>query len=154
MDIQEVAKRDGKARRTMSVNESTYYIDSAYVIDIYDSNKITNTGLLTIADLHQKKHLATKSTEFLFRWDEKANTLDIDPCNALSNEKAEFNKGTSSYSGHHPKKLPSSTREYEVKIIWGGKQLYHGKIGFSLAREVAFSTGITVKPSVSYKAKT
>jgi len=153
MDIQEVAKRDGKARRTMNVNESTYYIDSDYVIDMYDNNKITNTGLLTIANLHKNKHLTTKSTEFLFRWDGKTNTLDIDPCNALPNERAKFKKGTRNYSGHHPKKLPSGGWEYECKIIWGGKQLYHGKIGFNLAREVAASTGIAVKPSASYEAK-
>lgn len=151
MDSKEVAERDGKARRTIDVNESTFHIDSNYVIDTYDNNEITKTGLLIIAKLHPKEQLPTKSTEFLFRWDGKANTLDIDPRNATAKERAKFTSGTSGYSGHHPKKLTSATREYEVELIWEGKRLYHGKIGFSLARVVVSSTSLGINVSVSHK---
>jgi hypothetical protein len=151
MDIQEVAKHDGKARRTINVSESTFYIDYNYVIDTYDNNEITKTGLLVVANLHSKNRLTKKSIEFLFRWDGKANTLDIDPCHATSKERSKFISGTNGYSGHHPKKLTSATREYEVELIWEGKRLYHGKIGFGLARVVVSSTSLVINLSVSHK---
>ena len=144
MDKNEVAKLDGKARSVFNVSECHTFIDSQY--DIVLGESIGKTGPLVVAILKAKN--ATPEVDFVLRWDEKANYLDVEPpVNATRAQKQKFRNGTDGYSGHHPEKIGSGPHVFKVDIIWNCKGLYRGEIGFSLARAV--ESKISIGPSVS-----
>ena len=144
MDKNEVAKLDGKARSVFNVSECHTFIDSQY--DIVLGESIGKTGPLVVAILKAKN--ATPEVDFVLRWDEKANYLDVEPpVNATRAQKQKFRNGTDGYSGHHPEKIGSSLRVFKVDITWNYKGLYHGEIGYNLAREVESKTSIGLSVS-------
>jgi len=139
-----VAERDGKARSAFNVSECHTFIDSQY--DIVLGKPIGNTGPLVVAILKAKN--ATPEADFVLRWDEKANRLDVEPpVNASRRQKQMFRNGTNGYSGHQPEKIGSGPRVFKVDIIWNCKGLYHGEIGYNLAREVELKTSIGLSAS-------
>lgn len=139
MDKNKVAERDGKARSAFNVSECHTFIDSQY--DIVLGKPIGETGPLVVAKLEAKD--APPKAAFILRWDEKANCLDVEPpANATRKQKQLFRNGTNGYSGHHPEKIGSGPRVFEVDIVWNCKGLYHGEIGFSLGREVEAKVSI------------
>jgi hypothetical protein len=151
MDINEVAKRDGKARSAPNISERHTFIHPEYDI-ILDGGQIGPTGLLVIARLKPKNATIRTLPEFVLRWDEKDNHLDLDPVDVSKAEKSQFKKGTSNYYGHHAEKLRSGPRVFEVNIVWHGQPIYHGEIIFNLAREVEarVALGLSALASVSF----
>ena len=135
MDRNEVAKRDGKARRAFNVSEQQTYIHTEYDMILY-GEQIELTGRLIIARLRPRNARQGYFPEFVLRWDEKANSLDVDSVNTPEAETIAFKQGTDKYYGHHTKKAGSESRVFEVNTGWHGCQVYHGEIRFSLAREV------------------
>jgi len=152
MDTNKVAKRDGKARSTFNVTEQHTYIHPEYDI-VLDNGQIGATGLLVIARLKPRDGTAQTLPEFMLRWDEKDNRLDVDPVNVSEVEDSEFKKGTNDSYGHHPKKVSSSPRIFEVDVLWHGQQVYHGKIGFNLARKVSATVAVGLRVAASMSSK-
>jgi hypothetical protein len=150
MDKDKVAKRDGKARSAFNVSEQHTFIHSEYDI-VLDGKQIEPTGLFVIARLKLRNAKIGTLPEFILRWDEKDNRLDVDPVNVTKDEVIQFKKGTSNYYGHHPVKLRSDPRVFEVNIRWDGRPVYHGEIRFSLAREAEITAGVGLSTSVSVR---
>jgi len=147
MDKNKVAERDGKARSAFNVSECHTFIDSQY--DIVLGKPIGNTGPLVVSILKAKN--ATPEADFMLRWDEKANRLDVEPpVNASKRQKRMFRNGTNGYSGHQPERIGSDPRVFKVDIIWNCMELYHGEIGFNLAREVESKTSIGLSVSAHH----
>ena len=148
MDTNEVAKRDGKARRAFNVSERHTFIHAEYEI-VLDGAQIGPTGPLIIARLKRKNATTGTLPEFVLRWDEKDNRLDVDPVGVSEAEERQFKKGPSGYYGHHADKLDSGPRVFEANIGWHGQPIYHGEIRFNLAREVETESALVTHPSVS-----
>jgi hypothetical protein len=148
MDTNKVAKRDGKARRTFNVSEQHTFIHAEYHM-VPDGAQIGPTGLLIIARLKPKNTTAGALPEFVFRWDEKDSHLDVDPVGVSEAEETQFKRGTSGYRGHHADKLDSATRIFEANVRWRGQSIYHGEIGFSLAREAEATAALGLSASAS-----
>ncbi len=136
MDPKEVKNRDGKARETIDVSEHHSYLDSRYEIVCFSHSENGLTGRLDVARLHPKADSDTTLPSFLFRWDEKANALDLDVKNAEVTKTRRFKKGVAGFVGHHPKRLPGEGRRFQVEIHWDNTKLYDGQVAFSLSREV------------------
>jgi hypothetical protein len=137
----------------MNITESHEYIDGRYVIAMFSGIEIGPTGLLVISRLTLNKTEEVGLPEFLFRWDEKSNELDIEPEDTSRSKANLFKRGTARYHGHHTTKIGSGPRVFEADIWWEGKQIYKGQIGFSLARDVAafVSVGVKAEATVSVK---
>ena len=148
MDANKVTKRDGKARSAFNVNERHTFIHPGYDI-VLDGRQIGSTGLLVIARLRPKNAKIGTLPEFVLRWDEKDNHLDVDPVGVSEAEKSQFRKGTSDYYGHHADKLQSGPRVFETNIGWHGHRIYHGEIRFNLAREAEARVGLGLSASAS-----
>jgi hypothetical protein len=151
MDADEVARRDGKARNVFNVNEQHTFIHREYDIFL-DRGRIGATGLLLIARLKPRIAPIETLPEFVLRWDEKANQLDVDPLAVSEAELGQFRKGTGDYYGHHADKVGSDPRVYEANIRWHGQPIYHGQIRFNLAREVETKSALRLHPYVSETA--
>lgn len=151
MDTNKVAKRDGKARRAFNVSERHTFIHPEYDI-VLDGEQIGPTGLLVIARLRPKNATIRTFPEFILRWDEKDNHLDVDPVDVSKAEESQFKKGTSNYYGHQASKLRSNPRVFEANIGWHSQPVYHGEIRFNLAREaeVRVAIGLSTSASVSF----
>jgi len=148
MDIKKVEQRDGKARRVFNAVEEHTYISPEYDMVIGDE-EIGATGLLTIARLKLKNASKGISPEFVFRWDDKDNRLDIDAVNASKKQQIAFRNGNTQYHGHHPIKISTGPRIFQVNIVWSGQKVYCGELGFSLARDVEVKVAIGLKASAS-----
>ena len=148
MDINEVARRDGKARSAFNVNEKHTYIHTEYEI-VLDSGQVQPTGLLVIVRLKPKNATIKGLPEFILRWDEKASWLDVQPVNVPKDDERKFKNGISGYYGHHSKKVASGPRVFEVNVGWRGQSVYHGEISFSLGREVEAKLKIGLRASAS-----
>lgn len=148
MDTNKVAERDGKARSAFNVSEQHTFVRPEYEI-LLGGRQIGPTGLLVIARLKPKNATIGTSPEFVLRWDEKDNRLDVDAVGASKAEESQFKKGTSDYYGHHAERLRSGPRVFEVDIGWHGRRIYHGEIIFSLAREAEIRTAMKLRASVS-----
>lgn len=149
MDTSKVAGRNGKARRAFNVSEEHILKHPQYDI-VLDGVQIGRTGLLVIARLRPKNVAKGTFPEFVLRWDEKANQLDVDPLDVSEAELAEFRRGTSDYYGHHTDKVGAGPKVFETSIGWRGHAIYHGQIRFSLAREVEIRCGLSAsEPSIS-----
>jgi len=148
MNTNKAAKRDGKARSTFNVSERHTFVHAEYDIILKDG-QIGPTGLLVVARLKPKNATIGTWPEFVLRWDERDNLLDVDPVNVSGAEKSLFKEGTNNYYGHHASKFRSGPRVFEVDIGWNGQSVYCGEIRFSLAREVETKSALGLRPSVS-----
>jgi len=148
MDRGRVAERDGKARLASNVSERHIFVRPEYDI-VLDGSEIGPTGPLVIARLKPKHATTGTLPEFVLRWDEKDNHLDVDPVSVSKADANRFRQGAGDCYGHHAVKLPSAPRVFGVKVVWHGRLLYHGEIGFSLAREVESRTAIGLSTLVS-----
>jgi len=145
MKREEVAKHDGKARSSPSINEEHTFIHPEYEIIL--QGKLGNTGPLVIARLKPKGTVTRILPPFIFRWDEKANSLDVDPVNVSKAKTKRFEKGTSNYYGHSTVKLASGPRVFAANIRWDGQLIYQGQIRFNLARPVKFKVALVLNTS-------
>jgi len=148
MDTNKVAKRDGKARRAFNVSEQHTFIHAEYDI-VLDGAQIGPTGLLVIARLKPKDDTMGTLPEFVIRWDEKDNHLDVDPLDVSKVKERQFKKGTSGYYGHHADKLDSGPRVFKANIEWHGQPIYHGEIRFNLSREAEARVVLELSASAS-----
>ena len=136
--------RDGRAFGVNEVKANIHYIDKNYNLECYSKNRITGTGLLEVAKLEPKKKLLPK---FRFRWDEKADALDVNILNVSYVNEKSFNKGINGYAGHHTKRV-SKDKIFEVFIKTPNGVIFNGLITSPLHRELELTTGISFKCSI------
>lgn len=145
MDREKVAIRNGKAFKTNEVTVKADLIDARYKSSIYSNKKITDTGRLIIGELKPQDETLPG---FLFRWDEKDDRFDVDITNVSKNKKRKFEHGEGGYRGHHRRRIhDEENRTFEVDIKIPDFQVFKGKIGFGLHRELART--LNLKPSIT-----
>jgi len=145
MDKDKVAKRDGKARSAPKSSEQHTFIHADYEI-VLKRRPIEGTGPLVIAELKPRDTKIGALPRFVFRWDEGANHLDVDPVKVSKAEKSQFQHGIGGYYGHRTVRLSSSPRVFAADIGWRAERIYQGQITFNLAREVATETVLELRP--------
>lgn len=114
-----------------------YYRNPEYKLKLYKTAKIQTNNLLIVGEL---KPIKRSLPGFWFRWDEKANALDVDIRSVPDSIKDLFEKGKEGYGGHHTKKVISDKRIYEADIRIPHTHVFHGFLGFHPFREVEFNT--------------
>jgi hypothetical protein len=147
MDKDKVAKRDGKARSAPKISEQHTFIHADYEIAL-KYQPIEGTGPLVIAELKPRDTKIGALPPFVFRWDERANHLDVDPVKVSKAETSQFQDGIGGYYGHHTVRLSSSPRVFAADIGWHAERIYQGQITFNLAREVTTETALGLRPSI------
>ena len=140
MKPEEVAIKDGKAFKTTEVKVIEKWIHPKYKMIKYRENRITDTGLLLVAEL---RPMEENLPRFLFRWDEKAESLDVDITDVSEEIKRKFKRGREGYEGHHPKRAPDEKEIiFEVCIRTPQGKVFEGKISFGLFRELEASKSL------------
>jgi len=143
MDPEKVAIGDGKAFVVNNMDVKVLHIDPDYDLEKCPRSKITPTGLLTIAKLNPKKERLPK---FIIRWDERADTIDIDIYGVSKTVMKYFRNDTNGYRGHHPEKimLPEGPI-YLVNIEIPRRIVFIGFITeLSLSRMLAYGADVII----------
>jgi hypothetical protein len=123
--------------------EEPYYCNSDYRLELYQKREVTSTRWLVIAQLKPEK---PSLPEFCFRWDEKADQLDVD----MKPEHKDWGGEKNGYEGHHPKKV-SPGRRFDVSIKIPGIDVFHGIISFSLFIKVGIKSRMSITGRLGYK---
>jgi len=104
LDPKEVI-RDGRAFGVNKVEAEVDYKCEDYDLKCYSGREITKTGLLKVAALKPRRK---SLPEFVFRWDEKTEILDVDILNAPKSAERKFKEEVGGYKGHHTRRIPDS----------------------------------------------
>ena len=147
MDIKKVEERDG-ARATLNVSEERKYIHPDYDL-VLGEGEIGPTGLLAIATLKLKNSGTGVLPEFILRWDDKDDRLDVDSLSKLEKEQRLFRKGTGGYYGHHSVRISFSPRVFEIDLAWRGQLIYRGRLKFNLSIDVTARDEVALKDTAS-----
>ena len=137
----EEVKKDGRAFGTNQISVISEYINPDFKLIILSINRITRTGLLVVAKLLSCDE---KQPSFIFRWDNRADALDIDITKVDSPERRLFLDERPGYKGHHSVKASGSDRSFHCDIAIGDTVYFKGLIGLTLSRELELLDSITV----------
>ena len=135
MNIKEVVERDG-AKAILNISEAREYVHPDYDL-VLGERQIGPTGLLTIAKLKLKNPRTGSLPEFVFRWDDKDDHLDVDSLSALEKEQRLFKRETDGYYGHHSMIISISPRVFEINLMWCGQVIYQGRLKFNLSIDLS-----------------
>lgn len=131
--------RNGRAFGVNEVKADVYYIDKNYNLECYSRRRITPTGQLGVAALKPK----TKSLlEFRFRWDEKADELDVDIYRdgKIHNELWDIE----GYRGHRTRRVSTTDKIFEAFIKTPKGKVFCGRIACPLHRELELTESIAL----------
>jgi len=117
-----------------------YELHPDYKIELYPNTKGTDTGFVKFGELRPKKEGLPK---FVFRWDHRKTCVDVDISPQENKEKNLWE--VLGYAGHHPIKIPSDARKYEVEI----KKKLPDQIIFKGVLDVGVLIGSFIKDSIS-----
>jgi len=120
------------------------YLNEKYELKLFPDTPATNTGLVRVIELIPK---ISEMPNFILRWDEKADTLDVDiyrngqVCNELWD--------TDGYKGHHTQKIENKT--FKVNIAIPNEEIFNGSINVGLLIQLSLQTKANIKPNLSLK---
>ncbi len=106
----------------------TIYIDAGYQIGIL-KNGLTDTGLLQVFKL-EATH--TQLPSFIGRWDDVAETLDVDMFGGSAKARQNFYAGRNGCAGHHPMRTSDTARVYVIRIELSNKVIFDGLVSFNI----------------------
>ncbi len=144
-------KKDGGAFAVFNKARKISHLDDGYEFNSLEKpSQITPTSHLVVGKLEPKRDRSLCT--FIFRWDEKASSLDVDVENCPNKELIEKFRSDKdkAYCGHHPTKIPGAGWSFETRIVWNSKKIFDGIISFNLGREAESIVGIGVKVSAQY----
>ena len=144
-------KKDGRAFIVFNKASRVVHLDNDYELSLLETpSQITPTSYLVVGKLKPKsnKSLCT----FIFRWDERTSSLDVDVENCSDKKLVERFKSDKdkTYYGHHPTKIPEAGRSFDTRIVWNSKRIFDGVISFNVGREAESSLAIGLKASAQY----
>lgn len=124
---------DGKVFENLNILVDEIYLSQDYQCANPVTNKITPTGLLRIFELRPG---SSDLPSFAARWDENAQTVDIDIDGVSENAKTLFKKGTNGYSGHWSQHVPDnlSTYTFRMCIQIPSQKVFEGTVSFTVVR--------------------
>ena len=134
MDRKKVIEENGKVFSTGKIEcLEIFYKDKDYELQLYCNNKISETGLLDIGELSSNKQ---SLPEFIFRWDEKKEALDVD---VYINDKIDRDLWELvGYKGHHSRRnYAENGRVFEIDIHIPNRHIFHGSIRVPVNRKLS-----------------
>jgi len=145
-------KKDGRAFTVFNKVTKISHLDDGYEFNaVEEPSQITSTSHLVVGKLvpMSDRSLCT----FIFRWDEKASSLDIDPENCSDRKLVERFRSDKdkAYFGHHPTKIQRAGRSFETRVVWDSKKIFEGIISFNLGRQGESIVKVGVTASAQYK---
>jgi hypothetical protein len=129
MDPRRFRDKTKKVAGTTNVDVvSIEYLNPEYEIEVLPPNNLTSpTGLLEVARLNPKK---PNLLQFVFRWDENEDTLDVDIYKDGKNCKNLWKKN--GYKGHHTQKVDRESKIFKANISIPSQPIFKGKINVDL----------------------
>ena len=137
------------ASKAFNIKVELNFLNTEYDLEVFPESNITKQGLLFIGKIKPRQ---PSLPEYLLRWDEKNNHLNVD----MIPEENFWKSETQGYKGHLPEKAVDHVgRAFSIVITTPKLRIIDGVVSFSLARDVAasVSTGSSVTASAEKKSK-
>lgn len=120
------------------------YLNQDYEKKILPDNPATKTGLVEVMELIPK---ISEMPKFILRWDEKANTLDVD---IYKGDKIRNNLwSTKGYNGHHAQEIEN--RIFKIDISIPNTKIFSGIINTGLLIHQSSFANANIKPNLSIR---
>ena len=110
--------------KAMNIHHSLN-LHSDYTLHAPDVSKISDNGLLDIFELIPTDNGLPR---FRARWDQNKELVDIDILNVDRTAFDDFRGERNGYSGHHPLRISTDERRFEVKVAIPNKDICSGWI--------------------------
>lgn len=121
-------------------------LDNRYRLDGSPRSVTSQTGLLRAFEIMPT---VDGLPRFIARWDERADTLDIDILDADDHVKSLFNGQKDGYGGHHRDRIPGEQRKFEVKVTLPSVVVCEGVVSFNLLRAVSVAGELNTSGELS-----
>jgi hypothetical protein len=122
-----------EARKVFNIKVEIIYINSNYVLELFQDNIITEQGLLTCGKLKPK---SAELPEFIFRWDEKQDHLNVD-MKSCKESKNNWKSEKNGYRGHRTERVRDIPKwAFYLMIKTPSLKVFEGSIIFSLSKNV------------------
>ena len=146
MDSQKRAALEVKIDEAHHIDLTTESIDPMFVAEVYESNPTTTTGLTALFRvLSKEKSLPS----FVIRWDDRDQTVDVDPERFDAIPKSLWKEERNGYSGHHAKKVSASPRVNQVELHIPGRLIFKGLLRFNIGIGVQLHDSVALSDSCS-----
>jgi hypothetical protein len=121
------------------------YIHDEYELVVLPKISITEQGLQLIGKIKPKNNTMP---EFLIRWDEKDNHLNVD----IVPEEKLWKRGIQGYKGHLAEKLKDRAgRAFSLIIETPASKVFNGVVSFNLARDRSLKTSTGMSATVTHE---
>lgn len=117
-------------------------LDPAYQLELLSRWEITPTSWLKVFTLTPRDP-TSGLPGFIGRWDERADTLDVDITNVDDDVKEWFRQGRRDYAGHHPAR--TKPRGFDVDLRIPGTEVFRGVVSFGLSRALTLPMTFAVR---------
>lgn len=120
------------------------YLNAKYKFKLLPDTSATETGLVRVMELIPT---IPEMPNFILRWDEKADTLDVDiyKNGQLCNELWDID----GYEGHHTQKI--GNRIFKINIVIPNEEIFKGIINVGLLMEIFLQVKHPIKATLSVK---
>ncbi len=135
MESDQFKRKAVKAESAFNIVPQNVYLDPEYALETLPISAATPTGLLAVLRLVPT---VPGLPAFLVRWDDKQNTIDVDPKGDGFDRDA-FNAERKGYRGHHPTTVSVDPRVFKIDIRLPQRKVYEGLLTCNIGRGVIFS---------------
>ncbi|MBM3155788.1 MAG: hypothetical protein FJ004_00700 [Chloroflexi bacterium] len=138
----------GDVNRAFNTIMEFEHLDEDYTVQVPKESKTTEQSCLVVGGLEPKADLLPR---FSFRWDQKANHLNVDIHGVNNTEKTRFERGENGYSGHVAQKVEQHGRFFDINILIPSKRVFKGRISFNLefTQEAVVRIGVKAHANIS-----
>jgi hypothetical protein len=105
------------------------YIHPDYVFH-FEEGGLTDTGLLNVFKIDSLT--SPSCPQFVGRWDQSVETLDVDVFNVSTTSGVKFRAGKDGFTGHHPQRLSDSNRSYNITVRLPTGMIFDGSVSFNV----------------------
>ena len=144
MDPEKFKAKTKKVAGTTKVDiVSVDYLNPEYELEVLSNERTTPTGLLEVVKLNPKK---PDLPQFIFRWDEKTDRLDVDIYKNGINCKDLWKKP--GHEGHQTQRVSGEDKIFEADISTPDKKIFKGKINVGLFIKLVIKDSIKLTDRV------
>jgi len=156
MDADKFVNKPVKTESAHNIQLNIRHLDPSYRVEISPVSPATKTGLIALFKVVPN---TLTLPGFIARWDDRQQTIDVDPDPLDCIERDDWRNECHGYSGHHSDCVSKNPRVYQIDLEIPARQVLHasGTLNLNIgarvgdAIEMADSVGISCEGVVVAK---
>jgi hypothetical protein len=146
MDARKLEAKGVKTVSAFNFKRQDRFVHAQYVLRGGELASVTATGHLEV--LRLEPVVPGELPIFSVRWDERANTIDVDLIGDPQEAKL-FKRGACGYYGHHCETASTAPRTFKVSLGARWLRLYEGFLTFNIGLSAQVKDEFRLEDSIS-----